>query len=101
MKNALDWLVSFEGFVGKPVAVINTSPRAHHADESIQEILRTMSASLVTDACVTISLLGDCVTEEEMVNTPAVASHIRRTLAALALALALSDAQPTGPSFPL
>jgi len=28
MKNALDWLVSFEGIVYKPVALINTSPRA-------------------------------------------------------------------------
>src|SRR5262245_51317788 len=32
MKNALDWLVSYEGFIAKPVAVVNTSPRAHHAN---------------------------------------------------------------------
>lgn len=31
MKNALDWLVSYEGFVGKPIASINTSPRALQA----------------------------------------------------------------------
>ena len=30
IKNALDWLVSFEGFVAKPIAVVNTSPRARH-----------------------------------------------------------------------
>jgi len=28
MKNALDWLVSFEPFAHKPVAVLNASPRA-------------------------------------------------------------------------
>jgi chromate reductase len=28
MKNALDWLVGSEDFPGKPVALINTSPRA-------------------------------------------------------------------------
>jgi NAD(P)H-dependent FMN reductase len=27
LKNALDWLVSFEGFVGKPVVIFNASPR--------------------------------------------------------------------------
>src|SRR5262245_37371247 len=42
LKNALDWLVSDEGFVGKPVAVVNTSPRAHHAYEALLEILKTM-----------------------------------------------------------
>ncbi len=35
MKNALDWLVSFEPFVYKPVAVLNTSPRAQHADAAL------------------------------------------------------------------
>ena len=36
MKNALDWLVSFEGTVGKPIALVNTSPRARHAYESLR-----------------------------------------------------------------
>ncbi|MGB7225312.1 MAG: NADPH-dependent FMN reductase, partial [Bradyrhizobium sp.] len=31
MKNALDWLVGSHEFPGKPVALINTSPRATHA----------------------------------------------------------------------
>ena len=32
IKNALDWLVSLESFANKPVAVINTSPRAYHIE---------------------------------------------------------------------
>lgn len=32
IKNLLDWLVSFPPFVHKPVAVLNASTRAHHAD---------------------------------------------------------------------
>jgi chromate reductase len=31
MKNALDWLVSFPPFAGKPVAVLNAAPRAQLA----------------------------------------------------------------------
>jgi len=56
MKNALDWLVSFQGFVHKPVAVVNTSPRAHHAHDALLETLRTMSAVLVADASITLPL---------------------------------------------
>ena len=47
MKNALDWLVSFEPFIYKPVAVLNAAARAHHADDALRETLRTMSAALV------------------------------------------------------
>jgi len=54
LKNALDWLVGYEGFVAMPVAVINTSPRAHHAYDSLLEVLRTMSATLVPEASISV-----------------------------------------------
>ena len=37
LKNALDWLVVSETFAGKPVALINTSPRAFHAQASLRD----------------------------------------------------------------
>ena len=83
MKNALDWLVSYEGFVAKPVAVFNSSPRARHAYESMLEVLATMSATLIPAASITIPLLGECSTEDQMVSTHAVAREIRRALVAL------------------
>lgn len=83
IKNALDWLVSFEPFAGKAVAVLNASPRAHHADEALRETLKTMAAVLVEPACVAIPLLGSGLDEEGMVNAAAVASAIRRSLASL------------------
>jgi len=99
MKNALDWLVSFEGTVGKPVALVNTSPRAHHAYDSLREILQTMSADIVAEASSTIPLLGGCITEEAMVATPEVSRAIRGVVEALAMHIASSDAP--GPSFRL
>ncbi|MGF6231050.1 NAD(P)H-dependent FMN reductase [Inquilinus ginsengisoli] len=39
MKNALDWVVATGEFVDKPVALINASPRAHHAQEALTETL--------------------------------------------------------------
>jgi NAD(P)H-dependent FMN reductase len=58
LKNALDWLVSMPDFPGKPVALWNTAPRAHHAQDALREVLRTMSAELVDLACAAIPLQG-------------------------------------------
>ena len=58
LKNALDWLVASETFAGKPVALINASPRAFHAQASLREILSTMAARLVPEAFAAISLTG-------------------------------------------
>jgi chromate reductase, NAD(P)H dehydrogenase (quinone) len=83
MKNALDWLVSFEPFVGKPVAVLNASPRAHHADSALRETLKTMSAVIVEPASVSIPLLGANLDEGGMVEDPLVSSAIKSCLAFL------------------
>ena len=54
IKNALDWLVGHPPFAGKPIAVLNPSHRADHADESLKETLRTMAADLIPGASVRI-----------------------------------------------
>lgn len=69
IKNALDWLVSFEPFVNKPVAVINTSARAHHADDALREILMTMNANLVASASITVPLLGASLNVHDLAHT--------------------------------
>jgi chromate reductase, NAD(P)H dehydrogenase (quinone) len=50
-KNALDWLVGSTEFPGKPVALLNVAPHASHAQAQLREVLKTMSADLVEDAC--------------------------------------------------
>lgn len=83
IKNALDWLVSFEAFANKPVAVINTSPRSHYADAALKETLRTMAAQVIDDASVSIPLLGAQLTEDAMVADPHIADAIKKALRAL------------------
>jgi NAD(P)H-dependent FMN reductase len=83
LKNALDWLVSFEGFVGKRVAIFNASPRSVHADASLREILVTMSAHLVEDACLALPLRSTGVTERGIVDS----DHASRIRAALPILL--------------
>jgi NAD(P)H-dependent FMN reductase len=82
LKNALDWLVSFEGFVGKRVAIFNASPGSANADASLREILVTMSARLVEDACLALPLRSTGATEQGIVDSEH-ASRIRAALSAL------------------
>src|SRR6202034_4917147 len=53
LKNALDWLVARDAFPGKTVALVNTAPRAFHAQAALRETLATMSARLVPDSFAT------------------------------------------------
>ena len=82
LKNALDWLVSFEGFVGKPVAIFNASPRSVHAAASLREILVTMSATLLIDACLDLPLRGTGPTEQGIIDThgPAIRQALDRLI---------------------
>jgi chromate reductase, NAD(P)H dehydrogenase (quinone) len=54
LKNALDWLVSSIEFPFKPVALLNASAMATHAQASLTETLGLMNARIVSEACVTI-----------------------------------------------
>lgn len=67
LKNALDWLVSFPPFADKPVAIFNASPRSVHADAALREILITMSADLVADACLALPLRSTAPTVDSIV----------------------------------
>lgn len=94
IKNALDWLVSFGPFVYKPVAVLNASPRAHHADDALRETLKTMSAIIVQAASLSIPLLGAKLDTQGMIDTPAVAQAISRVLRELQRAVAELQRHP-------
>jgi chromate reductase, NAD(P)H dehydrogenase (quinone) len=83
LKNALDWLVASETFAGKPVVLINASPRAFHAQASLREILATMAARLVPEAFASLSLTGKAVTAEDVLADPGNARRLRESLDAL------------------
>ena len=68
IKNALDWMVGNESFVNKPVALLNASPRATHAQAALREILLTMSAHVVDAAYVAVPMLGANIEEEGVVQ---------------------------------
>ena len=100
IKNTLDWLVSFEPFIHKPVAIINASPRAHHADDALRETLRTMSAGLVGERSFAVELLGAGMDERAMLASPGVAAVVAEALAALRAEIGRQAADDI-PVFPL
>ena len=80
MKNALDWLVSGEEFVYKPIMLINTSPRAYHAEAALKEVLVTMSGAVIESACVSLPLLGSTLDVSTIVKTPALSAPLKEKL---------------------
>lgn len=58
LKNGLDWLVGSDAFISKPFMLLNASNRSLHAQQSLVEILKTMSGVEIADATTTIPLLG-------------------------------------------
>ena len=84
MKNALDWLVASFEFPDKPVALINTSPRATHALAALTLTLETMSAKLVGDACITLPLLGTAHDETSIIAARELAEPLRSAVARFA-----------------
>ena len=87
MKNALDWLVGSSEFPGKPVALINTSPRAAHALAALTLTLETMSASLIKEASITLPLLGTANDAASIAADPELAGPLRGALEKFALAI--------------
>jgi len=87
MKNALDWLVASLEFPDKPVALINTSPRATHALAALRLTLETMSARIVDEACVTLPLLGTASGEDGVVGSNELAEPLREAMERFAAAV--------------
>ncbi len=82
LKNALDWLVGGNEFVDKPVALINTSPRATHAQASLATTITTMAGRLIPEAGVTLPLLARNLDDAAIASDPVLSSALRDGLSA-------------------
>ena len=84
LKNALDWLVSSGELYDKPCALFNPSPRAHHAQDALAEVLRTMGAQIVEPAALAVPLTGTSFDATSIVADASLAEPIRKALAEIA-----------------
>jgi chromate reductase, NAD(P)H dehydrogenase (quinone) len=87
LKNALDWLVASGELYQKPVALFGASPRGIYAHSSLTETLNVMSARIVPEACVKVSLLGRNLDESGIVAEPEISRSVYSALAKLADAI--------------
>lgn len=90
MKNALDWMVGCEAFVNKPVALLNASPRAMHAQAALREIVSVMSARIIENASIAVPILGSNLSEEEVALHPEISASLRAALVALRAYIAVT-----------
>lgn len=80
-KNLLDWLVGSLEFPGKLVLLLNTAARgSYHAQETLDEILRTMSAQLLTTQPCAVSLPGAGCTKEQVLASAERCAELRAAL---------------------
>ncbi len=58
LKNALDWLVGTDAFIGKPFAFLSASNRVPAVQASLRVVLETMGGIHVPDATTLVPILG-------------------------------------------
>ena len=87
LKNALDWLVSGVEIYQKPVALLNPSPGSRFAHPQLIETLRTMSAAVVDEACITVPIAGRRLDAEGIAADSELSAATRAALDALAAAM--------------
>jgi NAD(P)H-dependent FMN reductase len=86
-KNALDWLVSHDGFPDKPVAFFHASERAVASQAAMQLVFQTMSARIVEAAAITVPLLGKQMDASAIAADAEISAKIRAALEAFAGAI--------------
>jgi len=73
--------------VDKPVALINASPRAHHAQEALTETLVVMTARMVLEASIAVPLLGRKLPEGGILADAEIAEALRGAIEAFVRAI--------------
>lgn len=83
MKNALDWMVSEQALIDKPVALFNAAPNSMYALPALKEIVATMSWRVIENANIEVWVRGSRLDEDGLVAHPEISATIRDGLVAL------------------
>lgn len=83
LKNALDWVASSGDLVDKPVALINASATAHHAQDALMETLTVLMAAVTATR---IPLASNRITLDALLADPERSCALRGAVEALAIA---------------
>jgi len=89
IKNALDWMVSTEAFINKPVALFNASPLSTFSPPALREIVSVMSGRVVEIASIHVWVRGSKLSEDGIVASAEMSQVIRKALVDLRDAVAM------------
>jgi chromate reductase len=70
-----------------PVMLINTSPRATHAQAALREVIKTMSGNIIEQACTTVPLLGSELAADGIVKDETISALLNAALDEFATAV--------------
>jgi len=97
-KNALDWLVSDPTFAGKPVVILHAARGSTWALDSLREILMTMSARVIENAVVLLSLGSNQLDADAILAREDLRTALHRSMAGLVAEMQLTPNQALEPS---
>jgi len=83
LKNALDWVVGSGELMGKPIALVNASPRATRAWALLAETLTVMSARVILDASITVPVQGRTLSADDIVHDTGLSTLLRSAIEVL------------------
>ncbi len=86
-KNALDWLVGGEEFYQKPIALLNASAGAVHAQQSLMEIVKTMGGIIVSEASYKVRPFVKFLDADSVLNDPETIAGLVQSLKAFEKAI--------------
>jgi chromate reductase len=83
LKNCLEWLVGDPRFHLKSVVILRTGLGSTFANESLREVLSTMSAQLIESASMIVPLPGNRISMEEIVSNPEIRAMLLKSFSAM------------------
>jgi chromate reductase, NAD(P)H dehydrogenase (quinone) len=86
-KNALDWVVGTGDFMHKPVALLNASVMATHAQASLKETITVMGAKVIEEASLVVPLKGNNTNKDDILSNPETFNVLKKTLKVFAKAI--------------
>jgi chromate reductase, NAD(P)H dehydrogenase (quinone) len=79
LKNCLEWMVGDPRFYLKNVVILRTSSGSTFANESLREVLSTMSAVLINEASMVIPLPSNKISRDEMMSNPEIRAMLLKS----------------------
>lgn len=77
LKNLLEWLVGDPDFYGKKAIILHANSTSNFALSELKEVLNTMSARIIDEACVTVNLGNNTLSLEQILENDEIETRLK------------------------